>query len=173
MNSDFSKAKIGDWAWTINAGWCKITRVNSPGDFPLRIGGSGYSVDGKFTPTDKAPSAFVIPPAEFTTTDPPPCEFKEGDKVVVWNSEVDKYRAYFSHFAGDKGRYHCFIKGDKWSSEGNTIGWRYCEKWEGENEIRQTHHTISACGTDAFCTVHLDAIPCAADAKPDCPDGMD
>jgi hypothetical protein len=131
MDSDFSKAKIGDWAWTINAGWCRITRVDPSDSLPLRIDGSGwYSIEGKFLPTDKVPSVFLIPPSDFNAGSPP-CEFEEGDRVLVWNDEKDKWRARFSHYEeSDDNKYHCYSKGDSWTSYGDTVGWKYCKRGE-------------------------------------------
>jgi hypothetical protein len=131
MNSDFSKSKTGDWAWTIKEGWCKITRTDAPSTFPLRIGSNDYGIDGTYLTTDKAPSAFLVPPAEFNAGSPP-CEFKEDDRVIVGNNAGrEEERAYFSHIEENEDRkYHCFYPGDKWASHGYTRGWRYCEKWE-------------------------------------------
>jgi len=58
------------------------------------------------------------------------CEFKEGDRVVVWNDARKKYRAYFSHFRETDGTYYCFYPGDRWTSKAATIEWKYCEKWK-------------------------------------------
>jgi len=134
MNNDFSRSKTGDWAWTIKDGWCKVMRIKEPGTFPLRIGNSDYTIDGKYTSFAKSPSAFLVPPAEFNAG-PPPCDLKEGDKVIVWNNDEGiKWRAYFSHIEkSDNQKYYCFSLGDKWTSYGDTRGWKHCEKWEEEN----------------------------------------
>jgi hypothetical protein len=94
----------------------------------------GKAKNGKHSSSAKFLSAFLAPPAEFNAG-PPPCDLKEGDKVVVWDYGCYKWRAYFSHFEENNTyRYHCFSKGDKWSSFGETIGWHCCEKWEDENK---------------------------------------
>jgi hypothetical protein len=133
MDSDFSNAKIGDWAWTVHAGWCKIGWINVSSNYSFLIGKESYNSDGKTSRTDIYPSAFLVPPTDFNAGSPP-CEFEEGDKVIVWNDEVDKYRAYFSHFSRNDSKYHCFYPGDKWSSYGDTRAWKYCERWKGEEK---------------------------------------
>jgi hypothetical protein len=127
MNSDFSKAKIGDWAWTTKDGWNRIVQMNAPDIFLLQIGGGMYTIDGKYLSSDKFPSAFLVPPSDFKAGSPP-CEFEEGDRVLVWNDEKDKWRARFSHYEDNK--YHCYSNGDSWTSYGDTIGWEYCKGGE-------------------------------------------
>jgi hypothetical protein len=90
MNSDFSKAKVGDWVWTIKDGWGKITRTGGPSVFPIRIGSNDYGIDGKYLTTDKAPSAFLVPPMEFDIG-LHVCDFKEEEieEMVVDQSAYD------------------------------------------------------------------------------------
>jgi hypothetical protein len=139
MNSDFSKSKAGDRAWTICDGWQRIEKIEAdPGDskYRVHISGSVYAMNGKYCQADKAPSAFLVPPAEFNAS-LPPYDFKEGDKVLVWNNAGrEEERAYFSHLdeEDENYKYNCFCTGDKWTSHGDTRGWKYCKAWEGDNE---------------------------------------
>jgi hypothetical protein len=131
MNSDFSKSKMGDWTWTLNGGWRKIIRIIN--SLPLSISSGDYGIKEKVLTADKASSASLVPPFYAGL---PPCDFKEGDRVVVWNNAGhDEERAYFSHIEENEDRkYHCFYLGDKWTSHGDiTRGWRYCKAWEEEN----------------------------------------
>lgn len=128
MDSDFSKASVGDWAWTVSDGWERITEMGIYG-LPVSIGDNAYTMDGKYSSGDKFPSAFIVPPTDFNAGSPP-CEFEEGDKMLVWNDEHNKYRAYFSHFGESDGKYYCFYQGDEWMSSGDTIGWKHCERWK-------------------------------------------
>jgi len=130
MNSDFSKSRVGDWAWTIKDGWSRVAQVDVLGDFPIQIASGMYTTNGKYLFSDKFPSAFLVPPVEFDVG-PPPCEFEEEDKVLVWNNEKNKWRARFSHYEdNDDNKYHCYSKGDRWTSYGDTIGWKYCKRGE-------------------------------------------
>jgi len=67
----------------------------------------------------------------------PELEFKRGDKVAVRDNKNDRWNRkyfFFSHYnPNDTFPYHCFKRGkDEWSSYGETMGWKYCKKWEEE-----------------------------------------
>lgn len=129
MNSDFSEAKTGDWAWTIRSGWRRIEDTTGGIRYPISIGGCNYTITGKFFKRDVVPSAFIIPPKELCS-DPPPCEFKRGDKVLVWDMQTTKHRRYFSHI--EAGFFYCFANGTtEWSDNGGTelYGWKHCVHW--------------------------------------------
>ena len=108
MNSDLSNAKVGDWIWTIKSGWNRIEEIKNNSFYPISAGGYTYTFNGKFDENDAASSAFLIPPTEFCS-DPPPCEFRRGDKVIVWNTSDRKHRRYFSHIG--YGLFNCYIDG--------------------------------------------------------------
>ncbi len=61
--------------------------------------------------------------------EPKPCDFKKGDRVLVWDETgYKKERRYFSH--EDKHGFNCFNSGrTEWSSM-MTTSWQHCIKWE-------------------------------------------
>ncbi len=132
MKNDLSGVKVGDWIWTIRDGWTKVKcRVKDTHiGYPVETESEQYTVDGKYVSDDTYPSAFLEPPECFCETEPKPCEFKKGQRVLVWEPGHKKHRRYFSHL-GDGGLFHCFPNGyDGWAYEGtDTIGWKCCEAW--------------------------------------------
>jgi hypothetical protein len=131
-DSDFRKAKVGDWVFTRD-GWEQIIHLSK--DHIVTEGGS-YTVDGYYLEKDAFPTAFLRPPACFNAPSRPPnsCKFKCGDRVLVWNKNKEiPYRRYFSH--EEDGQYYCFLSGcDKWSTDGATFPWKNCAKWEETDE---------------------------------------
>ena len=69
--------------------------------------------------------------SDFRKAKAPPksCSLKKGDRVLVWDDDEEVPRKrYFSHVVD--GRCWCFTDGcDEWASDGDTCGWKYCEKW--------------------------------------------
>jgi len=131
MNSDFSRAKAGDAAWTIQRGWGTITGIGESSgnyNYPVSIGDETYTIDGKVKSFDAFPSAFLVPPAEFLQM----TEFKKGDRVLVKNEFGKELPRYFSHHTPDPTHpFVCFVDGaDEWSSDGEVSYWKYCRKWE-------------------------------------------
>lgn len=129
MNSNLSGVEIGAWVWTIQSGWKKVEDKHSNSFYPISVGGYHYTIDGRLGENDVAPSAFIIPPKELCS-DPPPCEFKRGDKVLVWDMQTTKHRRYFSHI--EAGFFYCFANGTtEWSDNGGTelYGWKHCVHW--------------------------------------------
>lgn len=129
MHNDLSRCKAGDYIWTISHGWEKIIRVDKRlGNYPIQSESGGYTLDGKRHSSDVAPSSFTRPPKCFKAGKPP-CKFKKGDKVLVSDVNLIKFKRYFSH--EENGMYYCFDGGrDEWSSEGCTTAWEYCELFE-------------------------------------------
>ena len=127
-DSDFRKAKSGDWAFTIN-GWQKIADISPTVEYPVKIIGRSHTFDGYFLEDDAFPTIFLQPPACFNAP-PKPCSLKKGDRVLVWDDDEEVPRKrYFSHVGAD-GRFYCFVNGrDEWSSGGGTSDWKNCEKW--------------------------------------------
>jgi len=131
-DSDLSKVKVGDWVCTLN-GWEQVESITSQSDYPIRIGDNGYTYDGRYFVTHIFPSAWVTPPAYLNAPSKPKPEFKKGDRVLVWNTNVEtKERRVFSHY-DPKRRfpYVCFKYGaDEWGSRGLLDYWACCQKWE-------------------------------------------
>ena len=64
-------------------------------------------------------------------------KLRRGDKVLVRDSEYESWeRAYYARYAPEKLDEYphvCFYGGgDEWTSEGDTVEWKYCKKWEGD-----------------------------------------
>ena len=64
MKSDLSKVKIGDKIWTIQDGWSFVEIINNDVNYPIRINGKYYNIDGKLNQSNKYPSVFLINPFE-------------------------------------------------------------------------------------------------------------
>lgn len=139
MNSDLSNVQVGDYIWTIKGGWCEVVAVRRNASYPIICSDSCvYTLDGKLFADSAHPSAFIEPPDCFNP-EPKPCRFKKGDKVLVRDSDYEKwYRRYFSHVnnTNDDRRFVTFWDGkDEWSSEGKVCCWKYCKPWkEGGDE---------------------------------------
>ena len=127
--------KVGDWVWTVQNGWVRVKEINrdASANFALKCGWNWYTREGLLSAFDKYPSLFLTPPADFDA-EPKPCEFQEGDRVLVWERHSTTYaRRYFARYDETIDQYKTWIDGgDKWSSEGQTVGWDCCKKWEGE-----------------------------------------
>jgi hypothetical protein len=63
LNSDFSKAKVGDPVYFLDGSMGTITHINQDGSIcPLRIDTSHtYCTDGKYYPSDVTPTIFTHP----------------------------------------------------------------------------------------------------------------
>ena len=74
--------KEGQWAWSIKGGWERITKVESgkPG-YSVSVAEEYYTAEGRLKAADCAPSLFHMNP--FDLSDKPPCEFKEGEIVMM------------------------------------------------------------------------------------------
>lgn len=122
------KLKPGDWIWTIQYGWVKVTKINMSGDLPtLRVRTDlcslvTYYSNGKFYFNDKFPSAFLEPLPQLDQT-PKPIDLEPGDKVMVrMGNEASWLRRHFSHF--EDGAIWCYKDGGtSWSSDGQTTAW--------------------------------------------------
>ena len=68
MKNDLSKLKAGDWVWTIQNGWERITDIEAPNgliSFPIETETNKYTEDGKLFQSDARPSMFLTPPEGF------------------------------------------------------------------------------------------------------------
>jgi hypothetical protein len=140
-DSDLSKVKVRDWIYTIKAGWERVICVCNEGAYPVRAL-STYTADGKRFGDDEHPSAWVRPPACLNAPPKPqPApEFKKGDRVLVRDSENEKWhRKYFSHYEPDNSLpYYCFAFGrDEWAGDGETNNWKFCKKWEEVTKFKK------------------------------------
>ena len=136
LKNDLSKCKVGDWVWSVVTGWEKITRIAKKNCYPVETDSRSFTLDGRLYISHKYPSCFTEPPACFNAG-ARPCEFKNGDRVLVKTySGYEWYRRYFSHMSpGTELHYACYTDGaDEWSSKGNYCHWKYCKKWEPEDE---------------------------------------
>lgn len=139
MNSDFSKAKVGDWAWHTRFGWREIIGLLLESRHPIILEDAGsFTLDGKIEATDVAPSIFIEPPACFNP-EPKPCEFKKGDKVLVRDFNNTRWRRRYFAWENPKQlqeKFGTFADGaDEWSSEGHVRYWKFCKPWtEGSEE---------------------------------------
>ena len=135
IKSDLSNVKVGDYILTLQRGWVKVLSTYHGDYYSVHTKLCSYDTNGFAHRTHKYPTAFAkdqVPPRLLELYDPPPCEFDEGDKVLVGDRrDKPNIRCYFSH-ADEKG-FHCFVGGrDKWASEGDTVRWDNCVKWEEE-----------------------------------------
>ena len=143
-DSDLSKCEVGDWVWDQrHASWRQITGIdysNRKNAYPILVEGKlHYTADGKHWDDHKLPVLFVKPPLCFNPGTKPDgglkydCEFKDGDKVLVKNWESgDWKKAYFCKLnQSDNCKYVTYADGkDAWTSDGETVCWRYCKKAE-------------------------------------------
>jgi hypothetical protein len=134
-DSDLSNVKAGDWIYTIFHRWERVVNVAAHGVTPYRVKTEydSFTIDGKQHKSHPHASAWVRPPACLNAPPKPTTKFKKGDRVLVRDSENDKWtRKYFSHYLSSSSMpYYCFKMGnDEWASDGETTGWKYCKKWE-------------------------------------------
>jgi hypothetical protein len=115
MKSDLSKVKVGDRIWTIERGWGNVTKIEHRDTHQVKVGNFSYAFDGKYTESDKHPSAFLEYP------------FKEQEiekDTLVWcrNGE-DFYWAvgYYSHF--EFGKHIVFSASKKSTETKDTTYW--------------------------------------------------
>ncbi len=137
MKNDLSGVKVGDYIWTVPKGWVKVTYADPVAPYAIvTLDYEAYTLEGKRDEGDTYPSAFLEPPEGIGETEPKPCEFKKGQRVLVWDDDSNgKYKRYFSHLE-DAGLYHCFPSGlDEWANNGRaTISWLHCRAWENDDE---------------------------------------
>jgi len=62
-DADLRDIKVGDIIATIHDGWIKVTKIDDKADFSVCTSERTYTLDGFWAETDKAPSAFEVPPA--------------------------------------------------------------------------------------------------------------
>jgi len=98
IDPKFKDVKVGDWVFHKNFGWRKLDNISGMySEYPLIVSGNSYNMDGKISKSDKYPTLLLHNP--FDPHDKPPCEFKEGEVVMVKNREsgvwsLDIFRRY-------------------------------------------------------------------------------
>ena len=140
-DSDISKCKIGDWVWDMRfACWMQITAIDHTKTYPVIVEEEfSFTLDGKLYKEHKLPMLFVEPPLCFNPEPKPNCglkydrEFKDGDRVLVRNRQGGGWeKAIFCRLAQtDDYKYITYADGkDAWTSNGETVCWKYCKKAE-------------------------------------------
>jgi len=122
LKSDLNCCRASDYIYTCSDGWVKVQDLYENN---LETDRNGiYTMDGKGHYTDLYPSAWVYNP--FNINDQPPCEFKEGDEVIVWPGNLEqKCKRIFAH--KKNGKYYCYDNGQtKWTSGGKVTAWNNC-----------------------------------------------
>ena len=132
LKSDLSRSKKGDWVLTLQNGWAKITHV---GKEWVSINDKDYTKEGRDSEDDRYSTCFPadqVPKPYLEIFGPPPCPFKRGDRVIVYDSpECAKgIRVFKRCVPGDDFPYRAFTLADG-DEEGR---YRYCEKWEMPDE---------------------------------------
>ena len=57
--------QVGDWVFTVHAGWTKVTKIRD-GAYPIHTKYATYSVEGKYRHGDTYPSAWTYDPLNGT-----------------------------------------------------------------------------------------------------------
>lgn len=133
----FKNAKVGDKAWSIQAGWGTIYHISKEKPYPIEfksdINDKGYcfTYNGMYREIDANPTLFwnefKIPEEAFIKPLP---DLKIDTKVIVWNEENIKFKRHFSHFKD--GKIYCFNDGrSSWNATDNSEYWN---NWELVNE---------------------------------------
>ena len=123
LKSDLSNCKIGDYIYSCCDGWVKITDLYLFGKSLVTNTNETYNLNGKKHHDDVYPSAWTVNP--FDNDDKPPCEFKDGDEVLVWLDSGQKCKRIFAY--KNDGNFYCYINGkNKWTSGNSVIGWNNC-----------------------------------------------
>lgn len=104
---DLRHLKPGDWVYTLKRGWEKVVRSTEHSNFPIKLKGSSFTIEGKEYPNDKFPSVWTYNP--FDQEEQPPVEFKAGEVIAVRDQPDDRWRYdRFERFdAGDNYPYTC------------------------------------------------------------------
>ena len=130
----FKDAKVGDRAWSIQAGWGTICHIHKESlEFKSDTSNKYYSFTckGMSKEIDISPTLFwnefTIPENAFTKPLP---KLEVDTKVIVWREPNLKVNRYFSHF-DDKGQIHCFSNGGTSWSVNSTSSW---PNWELADE---------------------------------------
>jgi len=107
--------KVGDWIFSIIAGWEKVIEIISTYEFPVRTEKCSFTPGGFSGLKHKHPSAWPYNP--FDLKEKPPCEFKKGEVIMV----ADRIRTPDTSciFAEVKGGLYRDVDG---------VGWKYARK---------------------------------------------
>lgn len=117
---------VGQTIWSIKSGWCKVKELHlsAEGHYVIKTDEHycWYTRDGKevaFTSKKSTPQLFLENP--FDPKDLPPCEFKEGEVVMVSDHKGDDWLPeIFGHIHTSSTEY-------PYESECGTA-WKYCRK---------------------------------------------
>jgi len=135
-----NNVRVGDWVYTLY-GWGKVTEINTSADYPLEITINQpnethniidyFTLDGKTDLDHLYPSAWVNPPAYLNAPPIPVNPFKEGDEVVVWdsNDSPERFPRIYAFYDDIRNYHYCYSDGGtKWTSGGTTTQWNYCQR---------------------------------------------
>lgn len=125
----FKDAKVGDKAWSIQAGWGTIYHISKERPYPIEfksdINNKEYcfTYNGMYREIDANPTLFwnefKIPEEAFIK---PLQQLKIDTKVIVWNDENKKFKRHFSRFKD--GKIYCFNDGrSSWNATDNSEHW--------------------------------------------------
>lgn len=118
----------GQWVYSVQEGWEKITGIGESGDYPVYTIRNYYTLDGQYCMDDKHPSLFHTD--IFNGTQPPEPEI-DWDKVPRDTEvEVSMLGAtwgtrHFSH-KNENGLFFCFANGRKANKATNISSWVLC-----------------------------------------------
>ncbi len=94
---EFKDVKQGDWIFTIQNGWERVTEVIKVSDnYPINTTEDNYTLDGKRYDEEVNPSAWTYDPFNDTQ---PPFEPKKG-QVICGYTVSGKCYIVFSHMVG-------------------------------------------------------------------------
>ena len=127
LKSDFSKAKPGDWALTLQFGWGKIADINRDKLYAIVVCFRSYTIDGKMDKDDTYPTCFPadqVPECFLEIYGPPPVEFKDGEPVWV---SMDG-ETWLPRVLRRRGADDTFFTYE--SCDTSAGPWSFCCKWE-------------------------------------------
>ena len=123
LKGDLSKVKVGDWVCTTRSGWTKV--VLATGYVIRTTTEEDYYPNGKWLAKDEYPTCFPadqVPQPYLDLFGPPPCKFKDGDRVWVRNNNLEgKHPRIFKEYADAK---YCV-----YGNYNDTCYWEYCAPW--------------------------------------------
>jgi len=119
--SDLSNCVIDDYVYTCSNGWVQIRALDK--DKVVTTKDNLYFIDGKKYRNDLYPCVWTFNP--FDPHDKQPCQFEDGDEVIVWQEHNQKCKRIFAY--KKFGMFYCYIDGqNKWTSDGRVTEWENC-----------------------------------------------